>query len=549
MWDRGIRTSAALGSLLMLLGFVLIALYSARTSILLHVYSPMDDAYIYMRYVNNIVEGEGAVWNQGESPTYGSSSLLYLGLLTVVRYLTAMPTGLLLQGVSFSLGIGFILALTWAIKGVCTTPFMRQGWLIFFLVSCFVASSQIFLYHTLTGMETTLSLLVNSILIGVVLRFIQHPTMQWAILSGVMGFICYETRPETGLYGVLIPGLATLLLTPHEGRKRLLGGMAAVFSLLMIGSAAAKMLYFGTPVPLSFFVKRAGAFEGYVGHQNWNPIRYLVAFGQEALPFLVILLFTAQRKHMRLLIVFLTPVVCHFIYLFTVVQIMGNNARYYYPALPFIIAPALITLDDFLSEQQSSPMLSLRTLVMPLILSAFLIAMLSPLIGERIAGAYRIYVLERKDRSDDHYLAKRSRELPLLEWSQALTDISHLVSNLPKGTVVAMSEVGYPGAVASQVKIVDLSGLNDWEMVHHAFSADALFDRRPEFIWMPHSHYTKQIASIISDPRFKREYDYIPDAFDYGIALRKDSPHRALIIKQLDESWRKAYPGVRLPVM
>ena len=42
-----------------------------------------DDAYIFFRYAENIVQGYGIVWNQGESPVEGFSSPLWLLILVL----------------------------------------------------------------------------------------------------------------------------------------------------------------------------------------------------------------------------------------------------------------------------------------------------------------------------------------------------------------------------------------------------------------------------------------------------------------------------------
>ncbi len=47
----------------------------------------LDDAYIFFRYAENIVNGYGFVWNIGEVPVEGYTSFLYLSTLIIAKFL------------------------------------------------------------------------------------------------------------------------------------------------------------------------------------------------------------------------------------------------------------------------------------------------------------------------------------------------------------------------------------------------------------------------------------------------------------------------------
>ena len=47
----------------------------------------LDDAYIFLRYAENFVNGYGFVWNIGEPPVEGYTSFLYLATLILVKFL------------------------------------------------------------------------------------------------------------------------------------------------------------------------------------------------------------------------------------------------------------------------------------------------------------------------------------------------------------------------------------------------------------------------------------------------------------------------------
>ena len=44
-----------------------------------------DDAYMFVRYARNILNHGAVSWNPGEAPTYGLTSLGYLGLVLLLQ--------------------------------------------------------------------------------------------------------------------------------------------------------------------------------------------------------------------------------------------------------------------------------------------------------------------------------------------------------------------------------------------------------------------------------------------------------------------------------
>ena len=46
----------------------------------------LDDAYIFFRYAENLVNGYGFVWNIGEAPVEGYTSFLYLSTLIIAKF-------------------------------------------------------------------------------------------------------------------------------------------------------------------------------------------------------------------------------------------------------------------------------------------------------------------------------------------------------------------------------------------------------------------------------------------------------------------------------
>jgi hypothetical protein len=65
-------------------------------------------------------------------------------------------------------------------------------------------------------------------------------------------------------------------------------------------------------------------------------------------------------------------------------------------------------------------------------------------------------------------------------------------------------------------------GLHD-RVFARGFSARELFARNPELIWMPHPDHTQMVCDILAAPEFWDRYTFYPDAFTFGVAVRKDA--------------------------
>jgi hypothetical protein len=89
-----------------------------------------------------------------------------------------------------------------------------------------------------------------------------------------------------------------------------------------------------------------------------------------------------------------------------------------------------------------------------------------------------------------------------------------------------------------------MGGLNDNVIARTGFSAKYVLQKKPDIIWMPNpDFYGLWRQKILFNHEFQAKYDYIADAFDFGIAIRKDSPYYARILTVLRQAWPKYYPN------
>ena len=83
---------------------------------------------------------------------------------------------------------------------------------------------------------------------------------------------------------------------------------------------------------------------------------------------------------------------------------------------------------------------------------------------------------------------------------------------------------------------------------HEGFDVDYVLSNQPDLIWLPHTDYTDQVQELLGSPKFRKEYTVYPGLFDWGVAVRKSSPHLALLNSRLREVGEKYYPGLSLTI-
>ncbi len=507
----------------------------------------VDDAYMFVRYANNVLEGNGIAWNQDGIQTYGATSILYLCCIVLLRWLFhGMENATVLMRASALFGL-----LTIVVNALAINNFMRAKTLMQFklplaMSMAYLLLSPIYRYHAVSGMDTTISVFANSILAWASFRLTVRGDLRSILLTALAGCFSFLARPDNLLYAVFLPVCCQLLLSDRDQRKTSARYLIVFGAMLLIDSFV-KWMIFGDPLPLSFYAKASGYYQGYVGAYQWNPVTYLIYFSSLVLPFVIPILIFIRKESLKIVAAFMIPIALTFIYFFSVVQIMGMEARYYVPALPFIVICSFLVVDHFLaqqSEKRFALQLLDRSVHFRLLTVVGLILLLTQSAFRNSAGdVYERLFLLRKG-VDDHvaeYETKSGQMPPELGWWESIQAVSSLTSRLPEGTRVVMSEYGYIGAESPQIYIIDPLGLNDPVFSQQGFSASEFFNREPDLIWFPHPDYTAIVSAILDANEFWARYDYYPGLFDYGIAIRKDSRQYAMIYEVVENVSKESY--------
>jgi hypothetical protein len=511
-----------------------------------------DDAYMFLRYAHNLLAGHGLAWNPGEAPVFGATSLLHVAWVALLRAaLPTVPDGSLLplaSALPAAAAVG-VLAATCARRA--RHPWLRDGWLWAAALSAWLAGSDAFLFHTWTGMDTTLALLANAVLCAAALRLDGPRSTRAVVAAALAGALAVLARPDGALFATLTPLLAAGLLAPPPRRRALLALAAALAGLLLL-DVLAKRALLGTALPLAFHAKRPGAYGGFAGEYAWNPFLFLRVFLTAAAPAVAALLVFAGRASARPLLVLLAPVVPTFAALFWFNQIMGHLGRFFFPALPFLVVAAALALDGWLLEARPSPPGGEPTPGRPSRLGqrALAAAAAMALVHVGLGRAGRAYEAragtQRLASLVGGFTVAAATPLPELDSWRAAEHMAAFAAAAPPGTRLAMSEHGLPGARAPAAIIIDVLGLHDREMALAGFSPARLFARAPDVIWMPHPDHTQMVRDLLDSDELWAEYDVFPDAFCFGVALRRDSPRFAVLWPAFQRRWAAAYPGVAI---
>ncbi|MGA8939832.1 MAG: hypothetical protein WB439_11780, partial [Acidobacteriaceae bacterium] len=512
---------------------------------------PFDDAYMFVRYAMNIRHGLGVSWNLNGVHTYGQTSLLWCGVVLVLSYLPMGMAKMLVFASTVS-AVGALVAIAWSVAANAKSELMSSGWRVLPWIAVPLAGTAIFKGNAYNGMETMLGALLCGLFVGMGLKW-QRGEVRPELL-GLVGVLLFLTRPESALVVVLFP-LLVFALMPGPGWASLL----RLYGVFLAGAALDLLmckLYFHTALPLSFYMKSWHPYKGYMWSGVWHPEIVLASFLEACELYLMALFFLVRREDWRMVTCCVVPATAVFIYLQTVMQIMGLNARYYIAYLAFLLVPALLVIDRWLAageaarENVAEEMDTARrwpgnTLWirsgMAVALVLFFFALTFPGVAKGI----------RRVENETHYgyesanlVTVATAELPQKPWdtmNEQVTDL--LMAKLPRGATVTGSEVGYLGARAAQVNIIDLAGLNDAQIALQGFHMSALLARKPDVIWMPEFSYTYQRGEMFSDPAFYQQYDVYAGAANYGLAIRKDSPFHAQIKLQMQAFWNAMYPG------
>lgn len=493
----------------------------------------IDDAYMFVRYAGNILRHDGYTWNPGDPPTYGCTSIPYAYLIAGLRY--ALPLASSSKVLRIASGIAgglalLLMALAGSLHG--RSELMKTPAVVGALLFPVLLLGDAYVFHSASGMDTTLSLLANAALLCTLALLARRPTRRNAILVAGAAYFTFLVRPDNAFYMLVLPALYLFFAAP-EARRRFPLVFATLVALLAV-DLAAKWYAFGDFVPLSYYVKRSGFYEAYLGATKWNPLAYLAEFLLQSSPLWVTLLVFGDRRVRPLALTLLFPLTLTFSYYFDVVQIVGLRSRFYFPSLPFLAVLYVVSLDRV--ALRGLGYLTARSAALRGVAVASMFGLLFFGRGA-LADAYARTFLENREGLA-YQLPSTERTFPQLGWWRSIEVMASITRRLPPGTTIAASEHGFVAATNPDVRIVDLVGLHDSRMARTGFTTEWLAEETPALIWLPHTDYAKIRYEIYLDPTFRSDYSLFPSGLDYGLAVRRDRPD---VLEIVARTFRRVY--------
>ena len=514
-----------------------------------------DDAYMFLRYAHNWLAGFGLRWNRDEAPVYGATSLPHVFVVAFVRWVRPHLTdAAVLQASSGAAAILLVVVLVLTCARFARYPWLhRQRWIWAALLLPLLAYGELFRFHAQTGMDTMLAALANALLVFAALAFAESPGPARTLATAAVAYGAYLVRPDSAIYALFVPGLCLALGGSPARRLRHLILFAAMLAALVALDLLLKRHLLGTAWPLGAYVKRPGYYAGFAGEYTWNPFWFLRVFLAGLWPFLAALILFTGRRSARLVVALLAPALLGVTMFFGVNQIMGHLGRFYFPALPFVVVAGALAFDRALvgaAAPSSPPPVRVRAGAAAGAIPIF--ARLAGVMVLLVGGAFLLTAAgaryEAQGRRQvlaplDGYTVAAAQPLADLDSWRSSQEMARLARAAPAGTRLAMSEHGLVGAVAPDAVIIDMLGLHDRDFARHGFHVAELWRRQPDVIWMPHPDHTAMLRALLDSDRLWADYDFYPDAFSYGVALRRDGPRAAALALLFRARWEASYPG------
>jgi hypothetical protein len=489
-------------------GFMLVCIIATLGRFTLE---PYDDAYFFKRFAVNFIDHGAFAWNLADGPVHGNTSQAFQLLATAVTALArdhsvALTRVLMMIGVAAS---GLLCA------RASKARFGRAGAFLAF-------TSPVALATIFSGMETPLALLVAALFIACGASALP-PRGRALALGSVLG-LSYLVRPDLPL--LLGPALATELWRERGLSLRHVCAAGAVGAFLIATTLLVCAAYYGSPVPLAFYLK-TGQSKLYDAHflalSALSKREHLLLLAVTFSPLLML----ARRAWDRELLLSLLPPLVFIAYHATfTVEVMGMHGRFYAPALPWLAVAAARGLDARAEEPRKSDssvdltvMLGMAAVaivlyalklipttrgwpvgrVEPAIYLSYLLAatlLVMPALGtmsRRAGWAFATLALGLAVAhpvtgfsfpSDTRYLERH---------------ISHVTSYRGMQTLLRCfgrtidayhSEIGVIGLELQEGTVTDLGGIMEPDLARGRTSFDAMCRAdQPEAIFLPHKNY------------------------------------------------------------
>lgn len=440
-----------------------------------------DDAFITYRYADNLSNGGGLVWNLGEAPTEGFTSILHVLVLVPL-----MQVGMDGLEAARWINAAFLLATAFFLyrASIRFTPAGKASALTVSILFLLLPSSVLLV---MVGLETpiyTFFLLIAVIYSAKVLNSSATGTWTQPSILALIWFLLILTRPEGGL-AILATWCVVLLCKwkRKETSLRQITRGTLIFVSLVGVYIVWKLNYFGNLLPNPFYIKSSGLGPSPLGINSILTFLDLYA-GIIAIALATVALVFGKRTNAflggspinRFLIkISITTFILNALFYIRTDTLMDIHGRFLYPMLPLVIlvAAPLITLG-------SENLLQLRNRMIPVSFASLGTALLV-LSGANLGSLLSAYSFTTFSES----IAGEKLDIEnnvQLNLAQTLSDYPLITR-----TKIAYGDAGVIPYLTRSLW-VDPVGLNDTFLARSkdiTESANYFFDQEPDLVLIP----------------------------------------------------------------
>jgi hypothetical protein len=406
----------------------------------------VDDLYIYFRYVNNILDGNGIVYNPGDR-VEGVSGFSWLMALTVFGYL-----GLPLELTSKISGLTLALVNLFLIFKISLKAGLGK---LSYLACILMLFNLPFVLWSISGFEIMFYMFLMLLSFKLIIS-LNSESRNIPYLS-ILLFLISVTRPE----GILM-SLGFLLFVFNFTRDKSTTLKASlIFGVLFCSFLLFRIFYFGDILPNTYYAKIGHNLIGYYEIRSYkNGLFYIIDFFKHNIQFITLLLLLPFTiKHLIRNRIFLFAMTVLLLQFFFIIFAGGDwmvQYRFMIPAIPFLSLVTVICLNEFLVKRKYSAK------------QAIIVALLFP------ALATYSFI------SEDKFIINKETVM----WNKLKEHSKDIKLKIPPGSVTANGSSGIIPYYLKDVEFIDVVGLTNKTIAKNGHRQGTWFEKSlPEYVY------------------------------------------------------------------
>ncbi len=489
-------------------------------SALHHSPAVIDDAYISFRYSANFAEGRGLVYNTG-ARVEGFSNFLWTIIIGIAMKLGNVDAMYFSKILGMLATLGLIFATYY-----CSRLVMGRWHIVNFVPPLLVAANTYLAHWSVMGLAS--SGYAFLIFVTIFVLFLEHKHHWRVQVSPFLAALTIMMRIDGAFFlGIMIPVFWVVLLSRGEFNLKRFAWWVLSFAALMVPYFAFRLLYFRSLFPNPYYAK----VDPRIGHSR-GMAHLFYFFFQQGWGFMNLWLVPAVaalfwRNRYGILCLVMVLLIAFFVW-----YVNGDwmpNYRFLLPIIPFV-ALNIAVLARLAGRIRFKP----AKLVLLLLLAGAVYNYLGFHFHEK-----SIYIFDwnphmsQKNDKQWFYPGKLWDNL----WQGFIPPLQNVANwifnNVPDGAQVMTSDIGYPGFLNMNVRIIDIDGLTDRFIGRAGITQGAnkkkqryIMDKEPEFIFIFINHQSSNPSSpgyaypdvsrlIYNSDEFRRDYEEVAQMNKY----------------------------------